>query len=780
MNFSTSALVEQVVWNMRLGDQQRAKNRAQLSRLFNGFPPWTASEADSANIKTNVNFLDAPKLGADARRSYYNAFLKPERFFNVTLQDGPVKSRLKWGQIITQEINRPLKNSLPYFENIKSQMAAVVLYGIGPMNWETRTKWRPRAIGVEDLLVPSGTLVSLENLTHFAIFRQFTVPELQRRITGNYVDKGWNIPLVNRAIEWAMNQDQSQPGYTETLSPEKIQERLKQDGYYYGTDSAPTIDTWDFYFLCEEENQIGWKRRMIIDTPAADEVRGAGKPDKNLIGEKDSSWLYSTEDRIYAKRIDEIIHFQFADLSATSPFRYHSVRSLGWLIYAVCNLQNRLRCKVNDATFENLLQYFRAGTSEDHERLVKLDLHNWGIIPEGIDFVKQGDRWQINHSLVGQTMTDNRNMLNEAAAQFREGRDLVSQKEKTATEIMAEVNSANALVGSMLLLSYIYQDQQYREIARRFCIANSDDIDVVEFRKRCLMRGVPVEYLDESRWAIASEKVLGSGNKMLQIAMADKLMAIFQLLPPHAQREALQLYVMANSDIPELAIRWFPENPNIVTPEAQNAQTMIGSIMQGVTILPAPTDNPGEIVKTLIAGMAEIMKRITATTGVPTMQELAGLTNLSMTIGKYNAALAASSKTAPAAKENAAAIGQLTQMVKKWGNDVRQQQEAEAQAQQGGQNQAGIADAQAKAQAIALGAQTKAKISAAAAAQKMQIENAKARQKMRNDEISHRQNIRQSARESAVQSSLLDLKTAAQIRNDRKKSEAKLKPKPIE
>jgi len=39
------------------------------------------------------------------------------------------------------------------------------------------------------------------------------------------------------------------------------------------------------------------------------------------------------------------VAFQFADLSAVAPFRYHSVRSLGWLLYAVINLQNRLRCK---------------------------------------------------------------------------------------------------------------------------------------------------------------------------------------------------------------------------------------------------------------------------------------------------------------------------------------------------------------------------------------------------------------------------------------------------
>jgi hypothetical protein len=74
MNFSTPSLVEQVVWEMREADWPRADNRALIDRLFNGFPPWTTEEAESAQINTNVNFLDGPKLAADARRSYYNAF----------------------------------------------------------------------------------------------------------------------------------------------------------------------------------------------------------------------------------------------------------------------------------------------------------------------------------------------------------------------------------------------------------------------------------------------------------------------------------------------------------------------------------------------------------------------------------------------------------------------------------------------------------------------------------------------------------------------------------
>ena len=790
MNFSTASLVEQAIWDMKLADQPRGRNRAQIDRLFNGYPPWTNAEAEAAQIKTNVNFLDAPKLAADARRSYYNAFLKPGKFFSVTLDSGPMRRRASWGNIITKEINRIMKRRLPYFETTRSQIANTVLHGIGPLNWETQTRWKPRAIGVEDLLLPSNTLLSLENLNYFAIWRQYTAPELQEKINRVNRDPAWNVPLAKQAIAWCFGQGSQQRGYTESMDAEKIQEQIKQDGVFYGSDSAPTIDVWDFYFYSTDGAKHGWRRRMVIDTPASTEVGGDQKmPDKNLIETKTGQWLYDSKDRVYASDVSQILHFQFGDLSAVAPFKYHSVRSLGWLIYAVCNLQNRLKCKINDATFENLLQYFRVANTEDHERLTKIDLHNFGIVPEGVDFIKQGDRWQINHGLITSTVEDNRNMMNEAAAQFREGRQNQSGKEKTATEIMAEVNSANALVGSMLLLAYTYQAGQYEEIARRFCKANSDDQDVMKFRERVMKKGVPANMLDVDFWEIEPEKVLGSGNKMLQIAMADKLMQVRPLLDPDAQRDALRMYIAANSDDPELAMRWVPDKPIMVTESIHDAQLMIGTIMNGVTLMPRAGQEPGEIVKALLAGMAEIEKRIMGTTKIPTMQELVGLSNLATTIGRYNSKLAEDVSQQGAAKQNATELAQLTQVLKKWGNDVKQQQEQAAQAQQDQGAALAAAETKAKIEATTMAAQTSAKIAATNAAQEQQIaaadsrqqqqiNAAEAQQEARLKEEKHKAELAQMAQKQAVQTKLLDLKTATEIRNSKKKADAAAKAKP--
>jgi len=775
MNFTDPRLVEQVVWEMKRADYPRADNRALIDRLFNGFPPWTAEEANTAQINTNVNFLDGPKLAADARRSYYNAFLKPANFFTMTLDFGPDRMRPTWSAIVTKEINRIMKESLAYFEVIRSQMASTVLHGIGPIHWCDLEKWKPRALGVDDLLIPSNTLLSMENLTHFAIWRQYTAFELSSMIERKNRDRGWNVTLARRAIQWVMDQPLGRRTAWDTLSPEKIVEEIKQDGVYYGSDVVPTIDCWDVYYLYDDDGDAGWRRCIILDTPPQGEISDGGKPRMTMrdLGMNDTSWLYYGGKRVYAEDVKQILHFQFGDLSPKSPFRYHSVRSLGWLIYAVCNLQNRLRCKVNDATFENLLNYFRVANMEDADRLTKIDLHNYGVVPEGVDFIKQQDRWQINHALVLATMADNRQMMNEAAAQFREGRDTATTKEKTATEIMAEVNSANALVGTMLLLAYTYQKSQYREIVRRFFKSNSSDAEVRQFRLRVLKQGVPKDVLDPDYWRVEPEQVLGSGNKILQVAMADKLMAARPLLDPDAQRDVLRMYVQANSDDPHLAVRWVPPKPILVTESIHDAELTAGSLFAGVQVQPRAGQDPAQMVIGLLKSLVQIVQRIRATSQVPTRAELAGLVNIAMTINAYLAQAAQDPKNQDLVAQAKKDLTDLVRMFQQWMQQLAQ----ETQQGNGGvdpQIQKELALTQAKVEGLQAATQAKIQADNAKNAQRIGQREEQFRQKQRQLEEQHIATLRQKLRQGDVDTTLKDAKTAADIQNDRMATMAEL------
>lgn len=763
MRFSSSSLVEQVVWDLRLADQPRGINRSLVARLFNGLPPYTEEERKQNRINTNVNWLEGSRLAADARRSYYNAFLKPGTFFSVSLDYGPAFKRRKAGTIITRELRKVMKGSRRYFEFLRSQFALAVLHGIGPGFWLDRESWCPRCLGVEDVLIPSNTLLTLENLSHFAIYRQYTGMELYQMTHGPKVDPGWNMPLVESALKWVYEQSQAQLSYAELYAPEKIEDRWKQDLGFYATDAVPTVDVWDFYFWSDEGGQEGWRRRMIMDTPSDSEVvMSKQMPSQNLIGESKSGFLYDPGDkRIYGSKIDEVLHFQFADATATAPFRYHSVRSLGWLLYAVCHLQNRLRCKVNDALFESLMQYFRTSNPADKERITMIDLHDNGVIPEGLAFVKPEERWKIDQALVALGLQQNQQMMTDSAAQYREGRNqTLGGKEKTATEIMAEVNSQNAMVGAMLLQAYEYHRFQGQEICRRFCIKNSKDPDVRRFRVNCLKAGIEEDMLDSSTWNIEPERVLGNGNKTLEIAMADKLMAARNLHDPESQREILYLYDMANSDNPDLAERLVPLEKNRVSDSVHDAQTMFASLMFGVSMKPVKGQNPIEVIETLLGAMAVLFQRQVAGGDPLTKQEIAGLGNVARTVSLYIAMLGQDKGQKERVKQYGDELAKLVKFLQQIAKEAAPPEE------QGGNGAPDPKDV-AKAQSTMMLAQTKAQAAQQSHAQRTQQREVQFRMQMQQDAERHQADLKKRLAETKLSAAATDLKTAAEIKKNR-------------
>lgn len=774
MNYSCSG-VEAIIWNMRLSDLPRSSMRAQIDRLANGQPPLTEAERVAQNAHCNTNFLDLPKLLADARRTCDGAHLKPGVFFNVTVEHGDPNKSPQYGRSITRRINKIMKDSLAYFELRRSTSAMVIEHGIGPAHWQDGNRWCPKSTAIADVLIPSNTLLTMENLPYFAIFHQYTPLELYKLTRGKkhkkngkvIVDPAWKMPMVDAAIKWALSQDVGTKNLqgTTVFSPEKWEDAIKENPGYYGSDAVPTIDCWRFFFWSDENGVEGWRQKIVLDTPPPSQIdkdETPAMPNKNGIGEDHGKWLYNPPDsRVYASKLGEIIHFQFGDASAVAPFKYHTVRSLGWLLYSVCHLQNRLRNKVNDATFESLQQYFRVTNQDDQERVTKIDLHNFGVIPDGVNPVPANERFQINENLVQLTTGENRNSMNEAAAQFREGRDQGAQQTaKTATQVMAEVNAANALVGGMILQSYTYAKFQYQEICRRFCNPKSTDPDVMRFRVNVLKDGVPVKCLNSSLWNVEPERVMGSGNKILEVAMADKLMAARPLHDPESQRKILHIYDLANCDDPAMADILVPPTPAIGN-SVQLAKNMVGSLMQGIPMEPVSGLNPIEVIETLLPAMATVLKQLQS--GQPTARDIAGAANIGQTIGLW--------------------IQQLSQdktegdRVTKYGKDLatlnRSVDEISAQVQPNANSGVDPVSA-AKVQAIAATTQAKIQSGQAASTQKLQQKGEAFAQKQGQVQEKHRTTLQERLDAAAVNRATADLGTAAEIK--RKDLAAKAKP----
>lgn len=776
--FDDAATVENLVWQMRLGDYSRSKNRARINDLFNGVPPFSDEDVQANNIVTNVNFLESTALAHNSRRQFYNAFLKPGNFFTVKVDAKPRHKEQEWSSIITKAINKPLKQSLPYFENFRSTFASVVLHGIGPNLWNDRYSWCPSMCGIEDVLVPGNTFLTMENLPFFAVYRPYTAMQLMKKVSGPHVDPGWNVPLVKRLAAQAAKTmlDFGLPN-SEIYSPEKLAERFKQDSGMYASDSVATINCFDFYFWNDEDKQQGWNRRIILD---ANWDLGAGASPEELKSKLQESlkpgkdeFLYNSGKRKVADKWQQIIHWQFGDLSAVAPFRYHSVRSLGFLVYAVCHLQNRLRCKFHDALFEHMLQYLRVDSADNAERALKVNLIDKGIILPGVNFVPTAERWQVDGTMIQQGLNDNAQLIGKNTGSYtQDAENGVEEVRKTATQYTGEQNSAASLVNAALMQAYHYEVFKCREIARRFCKKDSSDPEVKKFRVECLKRGVPEKVLNEDSWEIEVEQVMGGGNKTIETQIAQMLMQWRPMFDPEPQREILRSAVLAVSDDASLASRLVPENPNKVSDSKHDAQLTASALMQGLHVDLKTGENHIEYVETLLQEMAIVLNAITEQ-GMAKPEQIAGLKNMAGYTQQHIQVIAQDPNEKSRVKTYMDDLGKAMNAVKAFEQQLQQhlQKKAEMAAQNGNGDNGEAQAQQVKLAATVQQSQTKAELARESHAQKTSQRQVQFELEEQRKADAHRLRMKEQVDQHALDMASEKERTDLQLAADKKRAE---------
>lgn len=749
---------------MKLADYPRSLNRARINSLFNGEPPYTEEERiqNRNSINVNCNDLSGTHMDMSARGQFGNAMVTPDPVINIELDYGPVWKKREWGALITREINKKIKQSLDWQEEEESTFAQVVLHGVGPANWQDRYSWCPDARGIEDIMVPSDTLRSLKNLPFVAVFRSYTAAELIKLTSGPHVDPAWNMGMVKNALDWVEKEAVRLAGnsWPRVWSPEKNVEFRKENSGLYMSNRVATIDTYDFYFWDDSKKKQGWRRRVILDMWGDPGPGGVGGVTMNKVAGKygvtdNGDFLYDSKDRVYAEDKNQFLHFQFGDASAVAPFRYHSVRSLGFLLYAVCHLQNRLKCKFHDHVFENLIQYLRVANPAEAERMNKVDLSDLKVLPDGLSFVKQEERWQVNEGVIQMGLEMNRQTMQENSSSFTSDFDFEKEKtEETATRTMAKVNSTAALIGSMLNRAYNYQKFKLTEICRRFCIKDSKDPDVRSFRVECLKAGVPVEALNVERWNVAPVRVIGNGNRTLQVAMMDKIMAtVYDKVDPDAQKDLVRSFIAVNSGDYDLANRSVPEQRPISDSKA-DAGKWIGTILAGLPATVQDGMNHSEYVEVWMHALALRVQMIEQKGGMATPDELMGLNNLAMMIQQQIALVARDKNEKARVKKYGDDLKNLTNMLKGYAQRLAEQ--AKKQAAQAQPDPA----AQAKIQTMTMAAETKAKLAADSHAQKTAQRQIAFEQQLKqkheqhqmdtvHDSVEHRMNLKKTNLEAA-------------------------------
>lgn len=636
MNFKANE-VDAVCQNFREADWPRARRRALINASANGIPPLSEEQAKQEKLPVNFSDLSHLRELHDARSQMASAIMKPGNFFVARTDTGPKHKRTGYGTTVTKEISKVMKRSLPYFDSLRSKIGSVVLHGISPCVFPNADGWRSRARGVEDVFVGGNTElmdIAEENLPRFAIYRGMKIPELIKLARGPRPDPGWNQKLVSACVKWADDEMMNLAGtnYSEFWSPEKAEERHKSDGACYAIDRVPTVNCFDFYWYNPEGKEgPGWNRRMILDNWSMPDSSGIRtRRSEEPFSERDQ-FLYNPGNRKHSDNLSEIINWQFADLSAVFPAQYHAVRSLGYLLYAICHVQNLLRIKFTASMFEQLMVLMRIKTQDDAQRALSVNFMSYGFVDESIEFIPAAERYQVNAQLAQLGLSETANLISKSSSSFTAKVPGSSGDNKipTATQWMGEEQKVTQLVSAGFQQFYEYQKPEYREIFRRFTKKDSSDPDVREFQAKVLKQNVPENVLyNLASWEIEPERVVGAGNKTIEMMISDRLMSRIKMYDPDAQKQILKIATLNDTDDAALTDILVPDQPQISN-SVHDAQQSIGTLLLSQPMETRQNVNHNEYALALISALEVEITKINAMGGVPESQsELMGLQNL--------------------------------------------------------------------------------------------------------------------------------------------------------
>lgn len=768
LDFNDAKLWEQCATDLIFADFPRGANRAKILALANGDPPFNEEEAASMELKTNINNLGHCKLLHKSRTAFSNGFFQQGQYLTCRTDYGPVYKRDIWSNIVQKEINKKLVDSVQYFESLRSKFGLLVLHGIGPSVWRNSYEMLPRPLSVADLLIPTNTELGFANLPFIFIRKSLTAMELADLTRASHRDPGWNMPMVQRCLEWVDSEMRNglDTSYRDYYRPEKWEEEVKQQAGCYMSDRVPTIDVFDVYAYVEatSHNKAGWVRRMIIDSwsnqgpanakPQRSERKGLDKPSKG-------SFIFNSGARPVANSWNEIVSVQYADLSAGFPAYHDSVRSLGWLTYAQCHIQNRLQCRFYDSAFEALMQYFQVDSEDGVQRAMKVELAHMGFIDKTIKMLPASERWQPNAQLIELALGQNQQNIDDSSEGFSQNPQGNARTEKTKAQYISELQMMAAFVTAALNQAYMYQKFEDQEIFRRVLRPNSKDPLVRSIRERCLRQGVPEKLLSmPEAWDVQHERMMGQGNQTLEMIVAQELLQMAPGLDPEPQRTVKRNFITTLTHNPQMAMELVPESPAKVTPATHTAENDCSSMLNLIQVEPMTGINHQEYIgKALQILSSRIQMGDKTPQKMVDQKELMGMKLIADAISKHIKIMEPDKTMAPFVKQASDALGKLVNEIKAFEQRLqaamkKQQQDA---AKQNGHGEGG--EAMAKVLPAVITAKAKAK-----------IKEQEAKQKAAHKDLAFMQEIKHKQIRTKADVAAKDLTTAAEIRRGGMKS----------
>jgi len=501
-------------------DQDASYLRARQLALVNGEAPFDDSELKNKGLThiVNANFGEANATFEAALAPYTEIIVGVPRIPHVIL-DSYEGDALDDAEIISEEFDWMIKQWPEFYPNMQLLAREFVGFSVGVAIWpdERTVFWEP--VGLKDFKVARDTKVSDESIEVAPVLRTMSVSQLYSYIRNPKAAKlmGWNIDAVKKAIWCASTKKDTWKNWQSHW--EEFEREAKENDLHCGESGYHRVQL--IYGFNREFSQNATEKPKWTMTIACRDV---------------DDFLYERVGKYNSVNSCFTIF-----TNGVGQGTFHTLRGLLQRIYNCIQVSNRVLCQAAQGAIASG-QIQLQGNAEAIQDFQYIEVGPYSFIPMGLNPVQLLPPTVATqnipvYSLMSQTMQNN-------TGSYRSRGTTPDGQARSATEVAQQARQESTLGSASLANFYTPYDKLLTEQYRRAVSPNITANDLggelaLEFRRRCLRRGVTVERMREVV-KVQAVRSVGDGSPVMGEMASRQMMELYSLLDEKGKENVLR------------------------------------------------------------------------------------------------------------------------------------------------------------------------------------------------------------------------------------------------
>ena len=526
-----------LVQRLKFEDETRMYRYTKIQGLMDGNPPWVHQKLIDIGQghRANFNLRESEGIVEAAKTPYYDLVFEVPFFAQIDFGVEGAEPHVVdgWSDIFTEEYTDTLNAWDGFDHEIQLQQWQMVVNGVGPLFWPHFIGWQSEAIKCRKVLVPMETKANVSQLEMCAVLHSYRADELERFISrGGTMEpdgEGWNIPLCQQAIIDSSMREMRQSFGAENY--DLYQRAIRTGDLFHGIHRSDRIFVASLFV-----KEFGGKVSHYMVT------------DQNL-GHMNETYENTSEETGYLfKRRRKFDNFS----QVLCPFffdsgpdgTWHAVKGLGPKIYDFCDISNRTFCQMLDgAVIGSGITLESQDANAIEETQIAL-VGGAAVVSPGYKVVQT----RIAEALDG-AMAMRRELhgtLQANTGSYRQRTDEMQRPEPTLGQAQLVSQQQGMLTTGSTNRYYNNLDKWHRETVRRLLDpAQSAAIpggqEAMEFKARCLARGIPPEVLNfKNIKRVLATRSIGFGSPVVRDTTTRELVAMIPYMDEVSRNHALR------------------------------------------------------------------------------------------------------------------------------------------------------------------------------------------------------------------------------------------------